>query len=262
MSTTNEVAQKLNQDAQTPAVQSQPRTILGHLKSDAFKATLAKALPRHLTADRMTRIVMTELRKNKELARCSQESFFGAVLQAGQLGLEPGSALGHCYLLPYKENCQLIIGYKGMIELARRSGQIVSIFAYCVHQKDEFTYELGINPTIKHKPADVADRGPLTYAYAVAHLKDGGFQFEVMSRAEIESIRTSSRAGKSGPWVSHFDEMAKKTVIRRLFKMLPVSVEAARAVDVDEMSDRGEVVNERDFIDADFEVSEPAQLEQ
>ena len=219
-----------------------PQTIMELLKSPEFKAQMALALPKNLTADRLIRIVLTECRKTPELRRCNQASFFGAVLQCAQLGLEPGSALGHCYLLPYgngkardgRPNCQLIIGYRGMIDLARRSGQIVSINAYCVHEKDEFVYELGLHPDIQHRPSAQANRGPVTFVYAVAQLQGGGVQFEVMSRAEIEAVRSQSKAGTRGPWVTHWEEMARKTVVRRLFKYLPVSTEAMRAVEIDE----------------------------
>lgn len=250
------------------AATKKPGTMLDIVRSKSFQAQMALALPKTMTAERLTRIVMTECRKVPQLLECNQESFFGAILQCAQLGLEPGSALGHCYLLPFgegkgqdgKRNCQLIIGYRGMLDLARRSGQILSVNAYCVYAEDDFTYELGLHPDIKHIPSNLANRGALIYVYAVAQLKDGGIQFEVMSRAEIEAIRNESqgyKAYKNGriktnPWASDFDAMAKKTVIRRLFKYLPVSIEAFRAVEIDEKSDRGEIVTENDFIDAAF----------
>ena len=237
-----------------------PTTMLGIVRSKEFQSQMAMALPKTMTAERLTRIVMTECRKVPALLNCAPESFFGAVLQCAQLGLEPGNALGHCYLLPFgngkakdgRPNCQLIIGYRGMIDLARRSGQILSINAYCVHQSDDFSYELGLHPDIHHVPASVADRGPVSFVYAVAQLKGGGVQFEVMSRAEIEEVRKTSKAGQSGPWSSHWEEMAKKTVIRRLFKYLPVSIEAVRAVEADEKADRGEVVTPSDVFDSTF----------
>ena len=139
-----------------------------------------------------------------------------------------------------------------MIDLARRSGQILSINAYCVHQADDSSYGLGLHPDIHHVPASAADRGPVSHVYAVAQLKGGGVQFEVMSRAEIEEVRKTSKAGQSGPWSSHWEEMAKKTVIRRLFKYLPVSIEAVRAVEADEKADRGEVVTPSDVFDSTF----------
>lgn len=246
--------------ASAVAATNKTGTMLDIVRSKSFQAQMALALPKSMTAERLTRIVMTECRKVPALMQCNQESFFGAVLQCAQLGLEPGSALGHCYLLPFgngksrdgRPNCQLIIGYRGMIDLARRSGQIVSINAYCVHEADEFEYELGLHPDIHHRPSPLAERGPVTYVYAVAVLKGGGVQFEVMSRAEIEAVRLQSKAGKSGPWVTHWEEMARKTVVRKLFKYLPVSIEAIRAVEIDEKSDRGEAVTEDDFIDTTF----------
>lgn len=248
--------------AQAAVTQStkQPTTLLGMVRSPAFQKQMALAMPKSMTPDRLTRIVMTECRKTPALMKCAPESFYGAVLQCAALGLEPGSALGHCYLLPFgngkdkqgRPNAQLIIGYRGMIDLARRSGQIVSLQAYCVHEQDTFNYKLGLDPDIEHIPASVADRGKVTHVYAVAKLKGGGVQFEVMSRAEIEKVRTSSKSGNSGPWSNHWEEMAKKSVIRRLFKYLPVSIEAVRAVEIDEKSERGEAVTEQDFIEAEF----------
>lgn len=255
MSTTQElIKQVAPAKARQAAVTAtkKPGTILDIVRGKAFQAQMAMAMPKSMTAERLTRIVMTECRKTPALLKCRQDTFFGAVLQCAQLGLEPGGALGHCYLLPYGNTCQLIIGYRGMIDLARRSGQIVSINAYCVHEADEFEYELGLHPDIKHRPSPLANRGPVTFVYAVAVLKGGGVQFEVMSRSEIEAVRQQSKASKSGPWVTHWNEMAKKTVIRRLFKYLPVSIEAARAVEIDERADRGEAASQEDFIDAAF----------
>ena len=248
--------------AQTAVVQAAKNstTLLGMIRQPNFQKQMALAMPKSMTPDRLTRIVMTECRKTPALLKCAPESFYGAVLQCAALGLEPGSALGHCYLLPFgngkdrsgRPNAQLIIGYRGMIDLARRSGQIISLQAWTVHAQDTFNYQLGLEPDIQHVPASTADRGPVTHVYAVAKLKGGGIQFEVMSRAEIEKVRSTSKAGNSGPWASHWDEMAKKTVIRRLFKYLPVSIEAVRAVEIDEKTDRGEATTDQDFLDAEF----------
>ena len=218
---------------------------------DRLKPQLALALPRHLNADRMARIVLTDIRRVPKLMECTVESLMGAIMASAQLGLEPGNGLGHAYLLPFDKRakvggqwktvateCQLIIGYRGMIDLARRSGQIVSLSARAVHANDHFRYSYGLDETVEHVPAE-GERGALTYVYAVAKLKDGGVQFEVMSRGEIEKVRASSKAGDRGPWVDHFEEMAKKTVIRRLFKYLPVSVEMSRAVSMDEQAEIG-----------------------
>ncbi len=264
MSTTDTLRARVAPMAQrskaVAATTNPSNSLLGIIKSKSFQEQMALALPKTMTADRLTRIVMTECRKTPELLKCNRESFLGSVLQCAQLGLEPGSALGHCYLLPFGNgratdglsNCQLVIGYRGMIDLARRSGQIKSISAYVVCEKDDFHYELGLHPDIHHIPAATADRGAPIFVYAVAQLKDGGVQFEVMSRGEIEKVRQASKAGKSGPWSSHWEEMAKKTVIRRLFKYLPVSIDTVRAIEIDEKSDRGEAVTQDDFIDAAY----------
>lgn len=234
-----------------------PKTIATLLQDPQIKAQMALALPKHVTADRLARIALTEVRKVPKLGQCDQTSFLGAIMQCAALGLEPGGALGHCYLIPFENkragrvDVQFIIGYRGMLDLARRSGQIVSIEARAVHAKDQFEVELGLESKLVHKPAwGETNPGPLTFVYAVAKLKDGGVQFEVMSAAEIEAIRDKSqgytmakRYAKDGvinsPWATHFEEMAKKTVIRRLFKYLPVSIEIQRAVGLDEQAELG-----------------------
>lgn len=238
---------------QTIATIEKPKTIASLLTDPNIKQQMALALPKHMTADRLARIALTEVRKNPKLAQCDQTSFLGAIMQLAALGLEPGGALGHAYLLPFDKRekvngqwktvsteVQLIVGYRGMIDLARRSGQIQSIEARAVYAKDSFGVRLGLDSSIEHVPAwDEVDRGELTFVYAVAKLKDGGVQFDVMSRAEIEKIRARSKAGANGPWVSDFEEMAKKTVLRRLFKYLPVSIEMQRAVGLDEQAAAG-----------------------
>jgi len=234
-----------------------PKTIAALLIDPQIKQQMALALPRHVTADRLARIALTEVRKNPKLAQCDQTSFLGAIMQCAALGLEPGGALGHCYLIPFENRrqnrteVQFIVGYRGMIDLARRSGQIVSLEARAVYAKDKFEVELGLDSRIVHKPDwDAEDRGDIMFVYAVAKLRDGGIQFDVMSRKEIERVRNASsgysmakRYAKDGkinsPWETHFEEMAKKTVVRRLFKYLPVSIEIQRAVGLDEQAEVG-----------------------
>jgi len=221
---------------------------------EKYKDQIAVALPRHMNADRMARIVLTEVRKVPKLMQCNPISLFGAVVQASQLGLEPGNALGQAYLIPYGKEVQLIIGYKGMIDLARRSGQIISIEARAVYKNDEFQYSFGLNPDLQHTPydGDIKDRGEVTHFYSVARLKDGGVQWDVMKKSEVDQIRAQSRAGNNGPWKTHYDEMGKKTVIRRLFKFLPVSVEMQTAVGLDEMADSNVSQQNSAVIDGEF----------
>jgi recombination protein RecT len=225
--------------------------IVSLLSRPDVKAQMALALPAHVTAERLARIALTEVRKNPKLLNCDQLSFMGAIMQCCQLGLEPGGALGHAYLIPFENRakgiteCQFIVGYRGMLALARNSGQIASISARVVHLGDQFRFSYGLNETIEHVPG--SDTGPMTHVYAVAMFKDGGHQFEVMTREDVEEIRDNSHGYKSAikynkkdhPWITSFDEMTRKTVTRRLFKWLPVSVELSTAVSLDEQADRG-----------------------
>ena len=265
MSTTDVLKSKMGVKSQSGALATKadkPKTVLDVVMGKGFQNQMRMALPKNLTADRLTRIVMTEFRKNPTLQQCSPASFMASVLQAAQLGLEPGSALGQAYLVPFKAKgkyeCQLIVGYRGMISLSRRSGEILSINAYCVHAKDDFTYQLGLHPDIQHIPSSEADPGPVVFVYAVAQLRGGGVQFEVMSRAEIEAVRDQSQGWNSAvkykttglsPWTKHFDEMAKKTVVRKMFKYLPVSTEANYVMDAEDRIDRGEEVTPQDVWD-------------
>ena len=253
--------QALKSVATGKAVATKTQTIAGLMSDPKIKAQMALALPKHMTSERLARIALTEIRKVPKLAQCDQTSFLGAIMQCAQLGLEPGGALGHAYLIPFNNNkkniteVQFIVGYRGMIDLARRSGQIVSISARTVHEHDNFSYEFGLHEDLKHIPAE-GERGAMTHVYAVGKLKDGGVQFEVMSRTEIDKIRAQSKAGSGGPWVSHFDEMAKKTVIRRLFKYLPVSIEMTQAVIADESAEVGISQDNSSVITGEFDVVE------
>lgn len=241
--------QQVQQRSQTPVI---------HQYLTRHKDQISAALPQHVSADRMARIALTEVRKTPKLLDCNPQSLFGAIIQCSQLGLEPGNALGHAYLLPFRNkqqgttDVQLIIGYKGMLALARNSGQINSITARDVYEQDQFHYEFGLHEDLKHVPSEDADRGDLTHVYAVAHLAGGGVQWDVMTRSEVEAIRKQSKSGDSGPWKTHFPEMAKKSVIRRLFKYLPVSVEIQKAAGLDEMADAGVSQSNAAVIDGEW----------
>lgn len=240
-----------------------PATLQELITGDSMKKQFALALPKHLNADRFTRVALTEMRKTPKLMEADPGSFMGAIMQCAQLGIEPGGALGHAYLLPFENRrtnrveVQFILGYKGMIDLARRSGQIVSIEARAVYEHDVFEVAFGLSPDLKHEPAwEAEDRGELRAVYAVAKLQGGGTQFEVMGRKEVERIRNESQGFKAAeatarkynrdansPWHTHFEEMAKKTVLRRLFKYLPVSIEYVEAQDREDRDERMNVVD-------------------
>lgn len=256
-----------------------PKDLAHLLATPSVQSQIKAALPRHMTAERMARIATTEMRKVPKLGQCDPMSFLGAVIQCAQLGLEPGNALGHAYILPFdkrekvggqwktvRTEAQVIIGYRGMIDLARRSGQIVSIDARAVYEGDKFSCVLGLDAKIEHEPdwqnSNRADASKLRFVYAVAKLKDGGVQFDVMSRAEVEGIRARSKSADNGPWVTDFAAMAVKTVVRRLFKFLPVSIEMQTAVGLDEMAEHGFSQQNAAVIDGDFTFQEDAlQLE-
>jgi len=245
----------------TTAIAKTKKEKINHVHEllEKMKGSFAAALPKHLTPDRLARIALTEFRKTPKLINeCDPMSFIGAIMISAQLGLEPGGALGHLYLVPYGKTVNAIIGYRGMIDLARRSGQIISLTAHEVMSNDDFSYEYGLDESLKHKPT-LGERGKLTHVYAVAKLVGGGHQFEVMSLEDIYGVQKQSKAGNSGPWKSHFTEMAKKTVIRKLFKYLPVSIEIQKAVTFDEAADVGtqtDHVDLPDFIDVDLETGE------
>lgn len=208
----------------------------------SMEGQIAKALPSVLTPERFSRMVLTAISKDKNLAMCTPNSFLGAIMQAAQLGLEPNTPLGQAYLIPFKNHnrgrleVQFQIGYKGLIDLAYRSGEITDIQAHEVHENDLFEYELGLDPKLKHVPA-LTDRGAVTQYYAVFHTKAGGYGFQVMSLEDIRKHAAKySQAYNSqhSPWKSNFDAMAKKTVLKQALKYAPISTEFVREVATDE----------------------------
>lgn len=216
-------------------VHAAPKTLRTRLEGEEFRAQVAKALPRHLTPDRFIRVAATAIMRTPKLAECDQVSFFNALLSLSQLGLEPDGRRAH--LIPFENRkrgvteCQLIVDYKGLAELAMRSGTVSHIHADVVCENDVFEYDRG---EIKRHLIDFKrPRGAVYAAYAICRFKDGTEKAEVMNREEIEAIRQRSKAGQSGPWVTDWNEMAKKTVFRRLSKWLPLSPEYRDALDVD-----------------------------
>ena len=206
----------------------------------SMQGQIAKALPTVLTPERYTRMVMTALSTNPQLQQCTPESFLGAVMQAAQLGVEPNTPLGQAYLIPYRNKgrleCQFQLGYKGMLDLAYRSGEVSIIDAQAVHENDEFTYEYGLDPKLKFKPS-LTNRGPVVAYYAMFRTKDGGFNFAVMSREDVEQFaKQYSKAAGSGysPWSTNFDSMAKKTVLKQVLKYAPLKSDFVRSVAADE----------------------------
>lgn len=223
-----------------------------HMQLEKMKPELARALPRHLSADRLMRVAFTTIRQNPKILECTPQSLMGAVMQSAQLGLEP-DALGSCYMVPYNrkiqtpqgeqwvKEVQLQIGYKGMIELVRRTGQVTSIVANAVFANDLFEFEYGLNETLRHVPVMTGERGEIVAFYAYARFKDGGHAFAVMSVGDVNKVRDKFSKSKNnqtqeiyGPWADHYESMAKKTVIKALIKYMPISVEIQNDIIQDE----------------------------
>lgn len=202
----------------------------------SMQGEIQKALPSVITPERFTRMVLTAMSTNPTLTQCTPKSFLGAMMNAAQLGVEPNTPLGQAYLIPYRNHgtmeCQFQLGYKGLIDLAYRSGEITDISAHEVHENDTFEYELGLEPKLKHIPA-LQNRGDVILYYAVYHTKSGGYGFEVMSREDItKHMNAYSKAAGKGfsPWTTNFDEMAKKTVLKKVLKYAPLKTDFVRAV--------------------------------
>lgn len=203
------------------------------------RAQIAAALPRHVNADRMLVVAQTAVTQTPALLECYTPSLFGSLIKCTQLGLEPNNALGQLYLVPFnnkrerRKDVQVIIGYRGMIDLARRSGAIKSIWADVVRQGDVFEYERGMNDKLRHIESE-NERGDITHFYSYAHLKDGGFVFDVKNIVWMNThMLTTQSRGAYGPWKDHYEQMGRKTMIRRLFNYLPVSIEMAEAQAID-----------------------------
>ncbi len=211
------------------------------------KDTFARLLPKHMTVERFTKVVHAALTKTPKLANCSQTSVLMALVACSELGLEPNTPQQHAHLIPYGSECTLVVGYRGYIELAWRSGRISSISVQAAYVNDFFEYEEGDTAYIRHRPLLVGDRGDFKAAYCITRFKDGGISREVMRLSEIEEIRDRSqnaksakKYGKETPWDTDFGEMAKKTVIRRAAKKWPQSPELMAAIAHDDRVERGE----------------------
>lgn len=205
-----------------------PITIQDYILS--MKSGIAAALPSVMTPERFTRIATSAVSASPKLAACDPMSFVAAMMTAAQLGLEPNTPLGQAYLIPYGKNCQFQIGYKGLIDLAWRSGEIADIQAEVVCANDKWEYELGLTPKLRHIPADGNRGDPVRY-YAVIRTKSGGTISAVMSKEEIlDHAKKFSKSYSSGPWQTNFDEMAKKTVLKKALKYAPLKSDFVRGI--------------------------------
>ena len=232
------MAGKLASVAQERATAPEKKSMMDYVK--AQEANIRAALPAYITPERFTRIIINSMNTNPELMTCSPRSFICAMMQAAQLGLEPNTPLGQAYLIPYNTKtgrlCQFQLGYRGMIELAYKSGKVAAIQAHAVHENDVFSVVFGLQPELIHKPLTKGERGKTYGFYAILTTTAGQSIFEYMSREEIEAHAkrySQSYESASSPWKTAFDEMAKKTVLRRLLKSAPLSAEMKPILEAD-----------------------------
>lgn len=220
---------------------STSKTLADYLKSPAVSAKLAEVAGKHMKAEDLTRLALMALNRQPELARCSQVSILRALMDAASLGIKPGGTMGRGYLVPRKNRatgdleCCFDPGWRGLVDIARRSGKVKSIESHVVYSSDKFRISYGLNPVLEHVPDLQGDQGTIVAAYAIAVFHDGATQVEVMSLRDLEKIRKSS-ASQGGPWSNWFDEMARKSVVKRLCKYLPFdeALEAALGVDAED----------------------------
>lgn len=234
---TSGVIAKAN-NAQIKAKKAAPTTMKDYI--NLYSKEIAKALPSVLTPERFSRMAMTAITKTPKLAECTPQSFIGALLTAAQLGLEPNTPLGQAYLIPYfngkthSQECQFQIGYKGLIDLCNRSGEIKNIEAHIVYENDEFDFEYGLESHLKHKPCK-DEKGNAIWVYALYRLNNGGYGFEVMSVDDCMAHgKRYSKSFSNSPWQTNPEEMMKKTVLKKVLKYAPIRSDFVRGTVADE----------------------------
>lgn len=221
------------------------------------KGAIAAVLPTHMTPERLIKISLVAASRNPALLACSPESIFSSLMDASQLGLEPFTGLNLSYIIPYKNGrtgvseAKFIPSYRGMLELARRSGQIKSIDSDIIYEHDKWEIEKGLSSKLVHIPNfTIKDRGKPLLVYSIAKFKDDGYQFTIMTIDQVEKIRSKSKSANSGPWVDFWEEMAKKSCLKSLLKLCPMGIELAKAVAKDNAVESGDDHVDIDFIDA------------
>ncbi len=221
----------------------------------SMQAQIAEILPKHVRAERIIKSALVAVNRQPKLLECTQSSIMKAIMEASELGLDPsGGTLGQGYLVPFNNKVKgadgretwvsqatFIPGYRGLCDLARRGGEVRMIESHVVFQGDEFEYEMGTSRKLRHVRRDENEEDKdITHGYSIAWLGENEYQFEVMTRRQIEKIRARSKAKDKGPWVTDFSEMCRKTVIRRLIKYLPISSERlAKAIDIGDHNEYG-----------------------
>ena len=228
---------------------NQKNTLYDVITSPGTVGKLRAQMATHVSPERLTRVVWGALMKTPKLMQATQESILFCLAECARLGLEP--SLGRVYFIPFDNRkkgvteCQMIIGYQGLLDLARRSGVVQSINARCVYANEKFEYKITVeSPVLVHEPCLSGDKGLLVGAYCIARFKDGGSHVEYMTKVEIDAIRKRSKAkSEDTPWFTDYDAMALKTVVRRAAKFWPLTTASPELADAIQMNDENEFVN-------------------
>jgi recombination protein RecT len=223
---------------QTGLATAKPTTFPQLLES--YKGEIAKALPRHMSADRMMRVALTAFRQNADLAKCDPKSIFAAIIISSQLGLEIG-VLGHAYLVPYKTECTLIPGWRGLVDLVSRAGK-ATVWTGSVHKGDEFEFALGDNPYVHHVPSGAEETFEnWTHCYAIGRVKGSDFPIvEVWSKDKVIRHRNKyNKVGAKHYSYAHPEAYGRKVALMQVLKYVPLSVEMATAYELDNAGESG-----------------------
>ncbi|KMT21574.1 recombinase RecT [Clostridium cylindrosporum] len=236
MATNESVKNKLVKQQEKKAVSpiESFQGVLTSQLSTQFKA-IQSLVPKHVTPERLCRIGLNAVSRNPQLMNCTPETIIGSIVNCASLGLEP-NLLGHAYIVPFKNNktgrmeAQFQIGYKGALDLVRRTGAVSTISAHEVYEGDKFEYAYGLDERLVHIPCGEDSEDKITHFYACYKLKDGGNGFVVMSKQQMDKHRDKFTKSKfkgqiTGPWKDHYVSMGLKTVILKLIKYMPISIE-------------------------------------
>jgi recombination protein RecT len=224
--------------------------------SDRMVGAIRSLCGSEANAKRFAQVALAALAKSPDLQKCTPVSWAQTVLEAAQLGFDVGIG-GYAWPVPFGDKCTLVVGYQGYVEKMYQSGIVNRVYADVVYEQDEFAFRQGTDAHLHHTPSFLEDRGERIGAYAGADLKGGGHVFVVLPWAEIEKIRNSSKAKGAGPWTQWLDEMAKKSALRRLRKVMPSLPNKNRDLDVlEEIEHRAESGKDYPIIEADFLVEE------
>jgi recombination protein RecT len=196
-----------------------------------YKDRFAAILPRSITVGELFQLGLVAMGRDSKLLACTPQSIIRSLIVAGRLGLDPTGIGGQAWIVPFKQTATLLVGYKGLLDLARRTGIVVGVEAHVVHERDVFQFRYGSDPDVRHEPVLTGETGPMLGAYAILRLRgDAVPMMEYMTKAEIDKIRDRSKTGKEGPWQTDYEQMARKTTLRRILNYAPSSTELRLAM--------------------------------